>query len=112
MEIVPPEWRDVFLGTEETTRIARRSGTVRRYEDWGKLRIGTLDRWTVAWGRRWDDLGIDEMNSRLLTNQSFYEKELAGVEHLFVFHSDGILCANSHVDLNKWLQYDWVGAPW
>ena len=112
MEVVPPEWRFVFIGTEETNKIARYSGTVRRYEEWGKLMIRTLDPWSADWGPRWDDLGIDEMNNRLLTNVSFFEDELPGVEHLFVFQSDSILCANSYMDLNDWLQYDWVGAPW
>ena len=112
MEVVPPEWRFVFLGTEESSRILRNSGTAKKYQDWGKLRIGTIERWAAAWGPRWDDLGIDEMHSRLLTNTTFYEEELTGVENLFVFHSDGVLCANSFKDLNDWLEYDWVGAPW
>jgi hypothetical protein len=112
MEVVPPEWRFVFLGTQESSRVLMATGTAKKYQDWGKLRVGTIDRWTAAWGPRWDDLGIDEMHSRLLTNMSFYEEELPGVEHLFVFHSDGVLCANSFRDVNDWLEYDWVGAPW
>lgn len=112
MEVVPPEWRFVFVGTEDTHRIARYSGTIRRYEDWGKLKLRNIETWASDWGARWAEIGIDEMSNRLLTNTSFYHQELPGVEHLFVFQSDSILCANSGADLNDWLQYDWVGAPW
>lgn len=34
------------------------------------------------------------------------------VEWVLVFQTDSILCANSRVSLNEWLEYDWVGAPW
>ena len=109
MQVVPPEWRFLFIGSSATIDIARRSGTVRAYEAWGKLRIGKLDRWASDWE---EGLGIDEMNNRLMTNVTFYEEELPGVEHLFVFHSDAVLCANSEGDLNDWVGFDWVGAPW
>ena len=112
MEVVPPEWRFLFLGTEDTIRLARKSGTVRRYEEWGKLKLRSVEGWSADWGPRWEDLSIDEMNNRLMTNLSFYEEEMKDVEHLLVFHSDGVLCANAERDLNDWLEWDWIGAPW
>jgi len=29
-----------------------------------------------------------------------------------IFQTDSIMCANSGVSLNSWLDYDYVGAPW
>lgn len=110
MEVVPPEWRFVFLGSEETTARVNTSGPVKRYQEWGKLRVGTIERWVRAWGK--EDVGIDELHSRLLTNSTFYETELKGTEHLLVFHSDSVFCANSNRDVNEFLEWDWVGAPW
>ena len=110
MEVVPQEWRFVFLGTAETMARVKSSRPVQRYQEYGKLRIGTVDAWLQGWGGV--EAPLDELHSRLLTNTSFYDEELPGVEWLFVFHSDSVLCANSERDLNEWLEYDWVGAPW
>ena len=59
-----------------------------------------------------DDVAIDEFPSRLSTTSTFYATELRGTEHLLVFHSDAVFCANSNRDVNEFLEWDWVGAPW
>lgn len=84
------------------------------YQATSRLQLRTLsDYWTDHWGRKWDDeLSIEEVHNRLLTNASFYELELAETEHLFVWHSDAILCAGAEKDLDDWTGWDWVGAPW
>ena len=117
LTVIPPSWSVIFLGSSETASIARRSPTASRYEELGKLRIvdieaGEGSKWSQAWGRRWDDLSVDEMGNRLLTNLSFYEQELSDVGWLMVWHSDAILCANAEKDLEDWIGWDWVGAPW
>ena len=117
LTVIPPSWSVIFLGSSETTSIARRSHTASRYEELGKLRIVDIEagegaKWSQAWGRRWDDLSVDEMGNRLLTNLTFYEDELRDVGWLMVWHSDAILCANAEKDLEDWIGWDWVGAPW
>ena len=76
------------------------------------IEAGDGAKWSQAWGRRWDDLSVDEMGNRLLTNLTFYEEELRDVGWLLVWHSDAILCANAEKDLEDWIGWDWVGAPW
>ena len=117
LTIVPPSWPVVFVASTETASIVRRNQAAARYEELGKLRIvdietGEGSRWSQPWGRRWDDLSVDEMGNRLLTNLNFYEEELREVEWLLVWHSDAILCANAESDLEDWIGWDWVGAPW
>ncbi|KAL8939524.1 MAG: hypothetical protein Q9216_003310 [Gyalolechia sp. 2 TL-2023] len=73
--------------------------------------------------------GGQEQISRFLTNLWLYERVLQPAEWLLVFQTDksapearaytltrnlesGILCANSEGNLDDWLEYDWVGAPW
>lgn len=87
------------------------------YEGLGKLHVRNLEEhWGQGWGRKgWEEkekLSIDEMTNRLLTNKTFYEREMAATEWLLTFHSDAILCANSAVSVDEWLGWDWVGAPW
>ena len=115
--IVPPDWRFIFLGSSSTVGQVRSSQTALMYEGMGKLHVRNLeDDWGKQWGRTgWEEktaLGIDEMTNRLLTNKTFYERELVGTEWLLTFHSDAILCANSNTSLDEWLGWDWVGAPW
>ena len=111
MEVVPPEWRFLYLGSHETVKRISKSSPVRRYQEWGKLRLETIS--PLGWGwEQGEDVSIDELHNRLLTNTGFFENELAGTEWLLVFHSDAIMCANSNRDVNEFLQYDWVGAPW
>ena len=56
--------------------------------------------------------GSQEEISRFLTNLWLYETVLQPAEHLLIFQTDSILCANSRQTLNDFLDYDWVGAPW
>ena len=115
--VVPPDWRFVFFGSKATVDLVRGSYTASMHEQLGKLHIRDLsESWGLDWGRAgWEEEGkisTDEISNRLLTNLTFYEKELAGTEWLLVFHSDAILCANAEDSLDDWLGWDWVGAPW
>ncbi|KAH7203378.1 hypothetical protein BKA60DRAFT_545966 [Fusarium oxysporum] len=51
-----------------------------------------------------------EDRSRLLTDTRFYDEFLPGVERLLMFSSDSILCANSELSMNDWLDWTWAGA--
>lgn len=50
--------------------------------------------------------------SQFLTTLWLYEVVLRPAEWLLVFQTDSMLCANSRLNLNDFLEYDWVGAPW
>lgn len=75
----------------------------------GKLRLANIERWTDTWK---DHPDIYEIQSRLLTNVTFYNEQFPGVEWLLNFRSSAIICANANRTVNDYLQYDWVGAPW
>ncbi|KAF3925868.1 hypothetical protein ABW20_dc0104090 [Dactylellina cionopaga] len=105
--VVPPDWRFLFLGTNETIAHLNSSLPVQMHERNGKLDLKLIpDNISVA--------GTEEI-SRTFTNLWFYDEVLGGahgVEHLLVFQTDSILCANSEFSVDDWLHYDWVGAPW
>ena len=77
---------------------------MQRYEASGKLNLVELP-------SQWSS-DSRENASRMLTALSFYKDFLRPAEWLLVFQPDSVLCANSEQDLNDWLAYDWVGAPW
>lgn len=103
ISVVPQDWRFKFIGSNASVISISRSFATQYHEANGKLDLVVLpEPWKVD---------SKEDVHRLLTDKRFYDEQLPGVEHLFKFESDSILCANSEDSLNDWLDYDWAGAP-
>ncbi|KAI0448118.1 hypothetical protein F4803DRAFT_545637 [Xylaria telfairii] len=102
--VVPPDWRFRFMGSPESVAALNTSHAVRAQVTSGKLDLTLIPSNMSTSGQ--------EMISRFLTNLWLYETVLRPAEWLLVFQTDSILCANSRQNLNDYLDYDWVGAPW
>lgn len=108
-QVIPAEWRFVFIGSEELVKRVSRSAPIHRMVDTGKIRLETVERWTDTWRGSPD---LQEISSRLLTNITFLDEQFPGVENLLVFRSGAILCANAEQTVNDFLEYDLVGPIW
>ncbi|KAI3337302.1 hypothetical protein HD806DRAFT_518201 [Xylariaceae sp. AK1471] len=104
ISVVPPDWRFRFMGSPESVSFLNKSHAVRSQVDSGKLDLTYIPTNMSTNGQ--------EMISRFLTNLWLYETVLQPAEWLLLFQTDSILCANSRQNLNDYLDYDWVGAPW
>ncbi|KAL8838576.1 MAG: hypothetical protein Q9176_004973 [Flavoplaca citrina] len=109
MGVVPADWRFRFMGSPESVKSVQKSKAIRHQVDAGKLDLTYIPRNMTTGGQ--------EQISTFLTNLWLYETVLQPAEWLLVFQTDmlaiqGILCANNEGNLNDWLDYDWVGAPW
>ncbi|KAI1082323.1 hypothetical protein F5B20DRAFT_587942 [Whalleya microplaca] len=104
MSVVPPDWRFRFMGSPESVASINRSMAIREQVAAGKLDLTLIPGNMSTAGQ--------EMISRFLTTRWLYETVLRPAEWLLVFQTDSILCANSRQNLNDFLDYDWVGAPW
>ncbi|KAI0460359.1 hypothetical protein F5B21DRAFT_498302 [Xylaria acuta] len=102
--VVPPDWRFRFMGSPESVAALNGSHAVRAQVASGKLDLTMIPMNVSTSGQ--------EMISRFLTNLWLYETVLRPAEWLLLFQTDSILCANSRQNLNDFLDYDWVGAPW
>lgn len=102
--VVPPDWQLLYLGSSESVSAVRRSLAVQHHQADGKLDVKLAPR-NASYEAR-------EQRNRMLTDVAFYKEYLPSAEWLLMYHADSILCANSPLDLNDWLKYDWVGAPW
>ncbi|KAI8634893.1 hypothetical protein F5Y19DRAFT_469943 [Xylariaceae sp. FL1651] len=102
--VVPPDWRFRFMGSQDSVASLNRSHAVRAQVAAGKLDLTLIPSNMSTNGQ--------EMISRFLTSLWLYETVLRPAEWLLVFQTDSILCANSRRNLNDYLDYDWVGAPW
>ncbi|KAK6822660.1 hypothetical protein PG987_014205 [Apiospora arundinis] len=104
MSVVPPDWRFRFMGSKESVHYINQSMAIREQVNAGKLDLTYIPSNMSTAGQ--------EMISRFLTNLWLYETVLQPAEWLLVFQTDSILCSNSRQNLNDYLDYDWVGAPW
>ncbi|KAK6515453.1 hypothetical protein TWF506_007788 [Arthrobotrys conoides] len=105
MSVVPPEWPFLFLGSNESIAHIQKSGPIRGYISNGKLSVRLIP----------EDMKVDSQEnlSKTMTRVDFY-KMLLPAEWLFIFQTDSIICANSRVSLNDWVErgFSWVGASW
>ncbi|KAI9831624.1 MAG: hypothetical protein M1826_003233 [Phylliscum demangeonii] len=102
ISVVPPEWRFVYLGSAASVAVVNGSLAVQLHQATGQLEVRVTP----------PDLPADI--NKLLTSKTFYNDVIdSAAEWLLVFHADSILCANSRVSLDDWVDqgWDWVGAP-
>ncbi|EJT73226.1 hypothetical protein GGTG_10073 [Gaeumannomyces tritici R3-111a-1] len=104
ISVVPPDWRFRFMGSIESVEWLNRSVAIQEQVSAGKLDLTYIPSNMTT--------GSQEEISRFLTTLWLYETVLQPAEHLLVFQTDSILCANSRKNLNDFLEYDWIGAPW
>jgi len=104
ISVVPPDWRFRFMGSVESVKSINQSVAIREQVAAGKLDLTYIPANMSTAGQ--------EMISRYLTNLWLYETVLQPAEWLLVFQTDSILCANSKRNINDYLEYDWIGAPW
>ncbi|KAL8645457.1 MAG: hypothetical protein Q9210_006696 [Variospora velana] len=102
--VVPPDWQLLYLGSSDSVSAVQRSLAIQHHQADGKLDIKVAPRNATYEAR--------EQRNRMLTDVAFYKEYLPSAEWLLMYHADSILCANSPLDLNDWLKYDWVGPPW
>ncbi|KAM4057119.1 hypothetical protein HRG_003966 [Hirsutella rhossiliensis] len=101
--VVPPDWRFLFIGSPWSVYNVGRSPAIKHQQAVGKMTVMKMP-------KPWSMDGKEDM-SRLLTDARFYDEFLPGVEWLFKYEHDSILCANSPKDLDEWLSWSWAGAP-
>ncbi|KAK5989942.1 hypothetical protein PT974_08205 [Cladobotryum mycophilum] len=92
------------MGSYESVAAINRSVAIRHHVAAGKLDLTYIPSNMSTVGQ--------EMISRFLTTLWLYESVLQPAEWLLLFQTDSMLCANSRHNLDDFLEYDWVGAPW
>ncbi|KAL7798294.1 hypothetical protein V8C37DRAFT_418674 [Trichoderma ceciliae] len=104
ISVVPPDWHFRFMGSPLSVASINRSVAIRHQVAAGKLDLTYIP-------ENMSTNGQEEI-SQFLTTLWLYEAVLRPAEWLLVFQTDSMLCANSRLNLNDFLDYDWVGAPW
>ncbi|KAM0272540.1 hypothetical protein ACHAQH_008676 [Verticillium albo-atrum] len=100
--VVPPDWRFLFIGSNESVVSVGRSFAIKNQQVLGKLDLMVLpEPWQID---------TKENVYRLLTDIRFYDEFLPGIEWILKYEYDSILCSNSNSSLNEWLDWSWAGA--
>ncbi|PFH61034.1 hypothetical protein XA68_18399 [Ophiocordyceps unilateralis] len=104
--VMAPDWRFLFLGSERSVGKMNCSAAIRHRVGQGKIELRRLPSDVKVAG--------EEMISRLLTSSWLYHGHGIGsrAEWLLLFQTDSMICANSMVEVDDFLRFDWVGAPW
>ncbi|RMJ07973.1 hypothetical protein CDV36_012424 [Fusarium kuroshium] len=104
ISVVPPDWPFLFMGSHDSIEAINASFAIRQRVMEGKLTLTPVP----------TNMSVQsqEMVSRFFTNSWLYEEVLHPAEWLLVFQTDSIICANSKHELDDYIEYDWVGAPW
>ncbi|GAM91202.1 hypothetical protein ANO11243_092490 [Dothideomycetidae sp. 11243] len=103
VSVVPSEWTFLFLGSEATVDSVKRTPAVKRLVDTGKIEARLLPANVTITNAK--------QLSKFLTMPWTYRHVLHPAEHILVYQTDSILCANSARSVNEFLSWSWVGAP-
>ena len=104
MSVIPSDWRFRFLGSPESVAAINKSFAIQQHVQAGKLDLTYIPSNMSTAG--------PEQISRFLTSLYLYATLLRPAEWLLIFQTDSIICANSRHNLDEFLEYDWIGAPW
>jgi hypothetical protein len=102
MAVVPPDWRFLFIGSNESIIGVSQAYSIKHQQVIGKLDLVELP---LPW-----NISSKESVFRLLTDSRFYDEFLPNVEWILKYEHDSILCANSERSVDDWLDWDWTGA--
>lgn len=114
IQVVPPDWRFMLVGTDESVRHVNTSLGIRTHVASGKLEYRKMllsANEISVHQKETASADVSEITNRVLTDTNFYGSVIGPAESLFIFNSNSVLCANSNYTLDDWLQYDWVTAP-
>lgn len=101
---LPHDWSVRFMGSEASIAAVKKSAAIREHIVAGKLDQVRIPSTMTVNGQ--------EAISRFLTTLRLYDTILRPAEHLLVFQTDSMICSNSRHNVDDYLEYDWIGAPW
>ncbi|KAF5121160.1 hypothetical protein E5D57_013496 [Metarhizium anisopliae] len=100
--VVPPDWRFLFVGSSKSVFTVGRGFGIQIQQALGKIDLKVLpEPWVI---------NTDEDQARLLADVRFYDEFLPEAAWILKYNRESILCSNSEISLNDWLDYSWAGA--
>ncbi|KAI9105478.1 hypothetical protein DFS34DRAFT_690003 [Phlyctochytrium arcticum] len=102
MAAISDDWPFRVFHSKENSDLLTKNLALQRYIKSGKLTFQEVPEGTVI--RNGPDV------SHFLTRRWIWEQFQA--ESIFFFQLDAMICSNSDMAVDDFLQFDWIGAPW
>ncbi|THV44613.1 hypothetical protein BGAL_0607g00070 [Botrytis galanthina] len=100
--VLGPTWPLIIYTSAENFGSFSTSAALLRHQHAGRIIVRSLAAGT--WFYNWDSV------SAFLTTRWLWE-DLAPAEHILLFQSDSMLCANAARSVDDFMEYDLIGAP-
>jgi hypothetical protein len=100
--VLGPSWPIVIYTSPESVGLFSASAALNRYLKTGTVELRLLPQSTLF-------TNSDSVNE-FMTDKWLWE-DLAPAEHILIFQSDSMLCANAARSVDDYFEYDLVGAP-
>lgn len=100
--VLGPTWPLIIYTSAENFGSFSTSAALLRHQASGRIIVRSLAPGT--WFYNWDSV------SAFLTTRWLWE-DLAPAEHILLFQTDSMLCANAARSVDDFLEYDLIGAP-
>ncbi|KAL2074162.1 hypothetical protein VTL71DRAFT_7940 [Oculimacula yallundae] len=100
--VLGPSWPILIYTAPESVGMFATSAALARYVKTGHVQVRLLPQTTL--------LTNSESVNRFMTDPWFWE-DLDPIEHVLIFQSDSMLCANAARSVDDFFEYDMVGAP-
>ncbi|CCD44584.1 hypothetical protein BofuT4_P054850.1 [Botrytis cinerea T4] len=100
--VLGPTWPLIIYTSAENFGSFSTSAALLRHQHSGRVIVRSLAPGT--WFYNWDSV------SAFLTTRWLWE-DLAPAEHILLFQSDSMLCANAARSVDDFMEYDLIGAP-
>lgn len=100
--VLGPDWPVVIYTDAENFGTFSSSAAVSRFQKAGRIVLRPLA--DGDYFPNWDSV------TKFLTNKRLWN-DLAPAEHVLLFQSDSVLCSNSVRSVEKFLHWDFIGAP-
>ncbi|KAI9641987.1 hypothetical protein NHQ30_009857 [Ciborinia camelliae] len=100
--VLGPTWPLIIYTSAENFGSFSTSAALLRHQAFGRIVVRSLPPGT--WFYNWDSVSL------FLTTKWLWE-DLAPAEHILLFQTDSILCANAARSVDDFLEYDLIGAP-
>lgn len=102
LTVLPPDWPVVAWLSEANYDMVLQSRVLQPFITSERLNLTILER---------GDMNSTDRFSDVLMNPWIWQQFVPEAEHMLMFQTDSVLCANSLDTIDNWIGYDWVGHP-
>ncbi|RDW73558.1 hypothetical protein BP6252_07465 [Coleophoma cylindrospora] len=106
--VLGPDWPIVFYTSQETITQHLDPNSKQASAIWSRaVQDGRIEVRTIP-----DEFNLTSRDGvNIYLSRPWLWESLAPAQHVLIFQTDAIVCANAHRSIDDFLEWDWIGAP-